>query len=54
VAIALTLLVPDHVPSAHDEAMLANGQSQIAGELDRMREILGATPDRSFGGDSHG
>jgi hypothetical protein len=55
VAIALTLLVPDHFPPADDAALLANGEAQIAGELDRMREILEATADLPIGGDDeHG
>ncbi len=55
VAIALTLFVPDHFPPANDRAMVANGETQIAGELDRMGEILGrsaAAQDR--GGVGHG
>jgi uncharacterized protein YndB with AHSA1/START domain len=40
-AIDLTLLVPDSIPAAHDEALLAHGTTQIAGELDRMQENLG-------------
>jgi hypothetical protein len=55
VAIALTLFVPDHFPPANDAAMLANGETQIAGELDRMREILerpAADPSRDE--DNHG
>lgn len=40
--IDLTLLVPDHFPAAHDDTLVANGEVQMAGELQRMQEILEA------------
>jgi uncharacterized membrane protein len=42
-SIALTLLVPESIPGAADEGLLATGLAQISGELDRMKEILSAT-----------
>ncbi len=41
--IDLVLLVPDHFPIAHDDTLVANGEVQMAGELERMQEILEAT-----------
>ena len=55
-AIALTLMVPDSIPATADETLLANGNAQIAGELDRMQEILSpASPvgsDQGRGGNA--
>jgi uncharacterized membrane protein len=42
VAIALTMFIPDQFPASSDDALLANGRAQIAGELDRMRHLVGA------------
>jgi uncharacterized protein YndB with AHSA1/START domain len=53
-AIALTLLVPDSIPTAADEGLLANGNAQIAGELDRMREILSPAGSLSTRGGNDG
>lgn len=50
VVIALTLFIPDQFPATSDAALVANGQAQIGGELDRMRELVGAP----VGGDDRG
>ena len=41
VAIALTMFIPDQFPASSDAALLANGQTQIAGELDCMGQLVG-------------
>jgi uncharacterized membrane protein len=55
VSIALTLLIPDQFPPSGDPGLVANGETQIAGELDQMRAILEATATvPSRGEDDHG
>jgi uncharacterized membrane protein len=54
-AIALTLLIPDGFPASGDAGLLTNGEQQVAGELDRMVELLGAgTAVASRGGHDRG
>lgn len=41
VTISLTMYIPDQFPASEDGALLANGEAQVGGELDCMRQRVG-------------
>ena len=54
VAISLTMFIPDQFPASSDAALLANGEAQIGGELDRMRERMREKVGAPVGGGDRG